>query len=260
MKAFNYIITLCILFFNCALYAQLDLDFETDRGLYDTPFDLELTVDDPSATIRYTTNGTAPTPTTGTIYTTTIPINSTSTIRAIAYTNTESTKVLTHTYIFPNDIISQSYMSNHIKNNSTWSSQLEASLLSIPSISLVIPAGSEITEESRVDASVEFLFPNENMAIQNDTEAKYFGRASLNSGKKNIRIYFDSIHGGNLEYPLLEGFDFGIPVTSEFDQIDLRGDAHESFLSNSRTYVGPRFGDITTVSYTHLTLPTICSV
>ena len=94
MRLIHCTTALFFFLFAGTLQAQLDLDFETDRGFYDTPFNLELTVNDPAAFIRYTTNGTAPTVSIGNLYSGPIPINTTSHIRAIAYTGTDTTRVL----------------------------------------------------------------------------------------------------------------------------------------------------------------------
>ena len=63
----------------------------------------------PSVDIRYTTDGSAPTTTTGTLYTGPIGISSTTVLRAIAYrTGYLPTNVDTNTYIFLDDVITQS--------------------------------------------------------------------------------------------------------------------------------------------------------
>lgn len=116
-------LTVLLLFISTTIYAQLDLDFETDRGFYDAPFNLELSVNDPLATIRFTRDGSTPSVTKGTIYTGSIPINTTSFIRAIAYTDTETTNVLTHTYLFISDVINQRRPSDYPEE---WESDYEA--------------------------------------------------------------------------------------------------------------------------------------
>ncbi len=92
-----------------------DTVFLPRRGLYpdatvtSVPFPVTITTATPGATIRYTTDGSEPTATSGTVYTGPITISGTTAIRAIAYkTNWESTNVDTHTYLVPDDIIRQS--------------------------------------------------------------------------------------------------------------------------------------------------------
>ena len=85
-----------------------DTTFSHDRGFYDAPFLLTITSATPGATIRYTTDGTAPTETTGTIYTAPISIATTTVVRAMAYfSGMQSTNVDTQTYIFANDVAVQ---------------------------------------------------------------------------------------------------------------------------------------------------------
>lgn len=85
-----------------------DTNFDVDRGFHDTPFQLTITSDTPGATIRYTLDGTPPTATSGTVYNGPIPINTTSTVRALAtFGGWLPTNVDTHTYIFIEDVVRQ---------------------------------------------------------------------------------------------------------------------------------------------------------
>lgn len=87
-----------------------DTKFSTNRGFYDFPFDLEITSATHGAVIRYTLDGSLPTPTNGTTYSGPITINTTTNVRAIASLDSRNfipTNVDTHTYIFPNHVGSQ---------------------------------------------------------------------------------------------------------------------------------------------------------
>ena len=55
------------------------------RGLYDSPILLEFSCDTPAATIRYTTDGTTPTQTSGFTYDGPIGINATTCLRVAAF-------------------------------------------------------------------------------------------------------------------------------------------------------------------------------
>ena len=86
-----------------------DTNFDHNHGFFDTPFDLTITTDTPGAVIRYTTDGTTPTATTGTIYTVPVTISSTTSLRAAAFKDGfVPTNVDTQTYIFLDDVINQS--------------------------------------------------------------------------------------------------------------------------------------------------------
>jgi hypothetical protein len=81
------------------------LTFSNQRGFYESPFQLTITSSLAGATIRYTTDGSAPSPTTGLIFSGAIPVNTTLVIRAIGYSGTTFTPVTTHTYLFLDGVI-----------------------------------------------------------------------------------------------------------------------------------------------------------
>ncbi|MBL7153244.1 MAG: lamin tail domain-containing protein, partial [Phycisphaerae bacterium] len=137
-----------------------DVWFSQDRGFYENSFDLTLSTEMSSAEIRYTPDGSRPTINHGRIYSGPIPINKTSTIRAVAVRSGYlDSKVETHTYIFVNDVIHQSPngakpdpnwpsdglrgqefeygMDSWIVNSSSWRNQVDDALLSIPTMSIV---------------------------------------------------------------------------------------------------------------------------
>ncbi len=62
-----------------------DVSFNHDRGMYEAPFTLELKTDTVVAQIRYTTDGSVPTATSGNVYSGPLIITKTSTISAMAW-------------------------------------------------------------------------------------------------------------------------------------------------------------------------------
>ncbi|MCH9023443.1 MAG: CotH kinase family protein, partial [Planctomycetes bacterium] len=85
-----------------------DTKFSADRGFYETSFSVEIKTDTLGATIRYTTNGSRPTESSGTIYAGPIPITTTTTLRAGAFKpGWQPTNVDAQTYIFLNDVLTQ---------------------------------------------------------------------------------------------------------------------------------------------------------
>ncbi|HVR75874.1 MAG TPA: chitobiase/beta-hexosaminidase C-terminal domain-containing protein [Planctomycetota bacterium] len=85
-----------------------DTKFSVDRGFFDAPFDVAIETATPGATIRYTLDGTAPTESTGSLYTGPIRIDRTTPLRAAAFKEGhQPTNVDTQTYIFPEDVIRQ---------------------------------------------------------------------------------------------------------------------------------------------------------
>ena len=86
-----------------------DTSFSAKRGFYVTPITLAITSTTPAAVIRYTLDGSPPSDTHGTVYTAPLSISSTTVVRAIAtLPGWRSTNIDTHTYLFLNDVITQS--------------------------------------------------------------------------------------------------------------------------------------------------------
>ncbi|MCA9259998.1 MAG: CotH kinase family protein, partial [Planctomycetales bacterium] len=91
-----------------------DTKFSVDRGLFVAPFALTIDTATPDAEIRYTTDGSEPTESLGTLYTGPIDVTTTTVVRAVAYRSDYlSTNVDTQSYFFLADVIQQdaSYVS-----------------------------------------------------------------------------------------------------------------------------------------------------
>src|SRR5688500_5996956 len=87
-----------------------DTVFDVDRGFFDAPFDLRIATLTPGATIRYTVDGSRPTATTGTVYTTPIPIHRSTVVRAAAFkAGLVPSDVDTQTYLFLDDVVRQTH-------------------------------------------------------------------------------------------------------------------------------------------------------
>lgn len=100
-----------------------DTTFSVDRGVYDAAFNLEISTATEGAEIRYTTDGSPPTETSGDLYTGPISITGTTVVRALAYKpGFRSTNVDTQSYLFPDDV---------------YGSEFSEALTAVPTISLV---------------------------------------------------------------------------------------------------------------------------
>src|SRR5262245_4322892 len=85
-----------------------DVQFDHDRGLYTTPFRLTLSTATTSASIRFTTDGSMPTATSGTLYAGPVLIDNTTVVRAIGFKDgSTSTPVLGASFIFPAKVLQQ---------------------------------------------------------------------------------------------------------------------------------------------------------
>ena len=133
-----------------------DTKFSTDRGFYDTNFTIAITSATVGATIRYTTNLTAPSATQGLLYSSPINIRSTTILRAAAFKDGWApTDVDTHTYVFPSNVIAASVMSSTITKNTNYAPQIKSGLLDVPSLSIVTTG--TINDTSETKSSIEWL-------------------------------------------------------------------------------------------------------
>jgi hypothetical protein len=231
-----------------------DTAFNVDRGFFDAAFDLEITSSTEGAIIRYTTDGSTPSATSGTVYSKPVRINKTTVIRAMAYnTGYFPTNVDTHTYLFLDDVRTQyangsappgwpSGSSNGQQFNygmdpnvtSQYSAhQMMDALSSIPSVSLVTDQ-SNLTGGNGIytnpgshgkawerPASFEIL---DTGGIKDSVQSNCglrvrggFSRSKSNP-KHSFRLFFRNEYGaGKLNYPLFEA-----DGVDQFDKIDLR--------------------------------------
>ena len=219
-----------------------DTMFSIDRGFYDDPIDVEIMTETEGAFIRYTTDGSSPTATRGTLYSGPVRIDETTILRAAAFKDGfRETNVDTHSYFFLDDVISSSVMRTSITNHATYGPQMEAALTDLPSISLVTAA---TVSNNEVPTSVEWIDPNGGPEFQEDAGVKWFGGNHTNFAKKNFRIFFRGRYGDTkLRFPAFEGFDRTIRATDRFDQIELRSGSHD--MNQRGFYMSNRFCDDT---------------
>jgi hypothetical protein len=141
-----------------------DTAFNTDRGFYENPFEVTISCDTEDVNIIYTTDGSEPTwPLIGSgkKYTEPVLIAETTVLRARGFkAGFKSTNTDTHTYIFINDVITQSSdglspgpawpaphtgsnqhidygMDLDVVNDSRYSTLIDDALLAIPTLSIV---------------------------------------------------------------------------------------------------------------------------
>lgn len=231
-----------------------DTRFNQDRGFYTEPFYVTITCATEGSAIRYTTDGSKPTATTGTGYTGSLLISQTTVLRAAAFKDgLQPSNTDTQTYIFLDDVLTQapngtappdwpaSWGQNvvdygldpDIVNSPRWGPQLEDSLTSLPSFSIVIPM-ADLFDPSRGiyanpgwdgmgaerECSLELLFPDGTEGFHINCGLRIRGGFSRSTGnpKHAFRLLFRDRYGApKLNYPLFD--DEG---TDTFDGIDLR--------------------------------------
>ncbi|YCM43034.1 CotH kinase family protein [Verrucomicrobiaceae bacterium 227] len=228
-----------------------DTNFSFDRGFYDAPFSLAITSDTIDARIRYTTDGSDPTTSNGTLYSGPITISGTTVVKALAYkSGLVPTNVDAHTYVFLDDVLTQADnppgyptgtdfgMDPDVVNNPAYSGTIKDDLKSIPSLSLSMPisslfGGSGIYTNSNQSGvawerpgSVEFIYPDGSPDKQVNCGVRMQGGVGRNSSfpKHSFRLLFKRQYGDTkLRFPLFRDAteDAGGAVET-FDSIILR--------------------------------------
>jgi hypothetical protein len=227
-----------------------DTSFTIDRGFFEEAFDLEITTATEGAEIRYTLDGSPPSPTRGEVYTGAIRVAGTTVVRAMAHlAGLRPTNVDTQTYLFPEDVVNQSRMRDSVTQSATLGPQMVDSLKAVPTVSIVTDnpgpfqneGGSNIRSES--PASVEMIFPDGTPGFQENAGLKHFGGYYTNFPKKSFRIGFRSQYGATkINYPIFDGFDYKhYPPTDRFDIMDLRSGSHD--MRSRGAYMSNRFTD-----------------
>lgn len=244
--------------------------FSVVHGHFNAPFQLTLSSTTPGAQIRYTTDFSTPTATKGTLYNGPLTINQTTVVRAIAYTSgSNQSTTVTQSYIFMAQVRNQSNnpgsgwpttfapnnadggpypayyeMASEIVNHVTNSSQIEAALLALPSLSLVTDQpnlwdaskGIYVNSNEKGSAwerptSLELIMPNGQVGgFTINAGVRIHGQASRRphrTPKKSFRIYFRGVEYGvtKLDYKLFDDND----AVSKFDRILLRNGGNRSF-------------------------------
>ncbi len=217
--------------------------FSYSRGFFTDSFTLELTTSDITAKIKYTTDGSEPTEMNGLDYLTSINISETTTIRAICYKEGfTSSAIMTHTYIFPNDVKSQPTnpdgfpnwwghhnrirgdyeLDNDVINAPEYSDSIDDALTSIPTLSLnmsiddwfdpqfgIYANAVETGENWERGVSAEFIYSNDTTKnYQVNCGIQIQGASSTknwNSPKLSMRLVFKEKYGDTtLEKKLFE--------------------------------------------------------
>lgn len=240
---------LFILLLCCFIIQSADaqsLNHSVERGFFNTAISIELTTDIVNATIKYTTDGSVPSPTNGLVYSTPLTVNTTIPISSIAYNSVDTTNTETHTYIFPSDVLSSAVMNQTLVNDPAYSNQMIDALLSLPSISITSGELTNPLDTSYVtkQASAEYILPDGSEGFQIDCGIENYGGTFVYNrfDKKSFRLKFKSEYGPKkLKYPLFKGFERGIAPADEFDQLNLRTGSQD--MNQRGFYMSNRFSD-----------------
>lgn len=220
----------------------LEPSFSPKRGLYDGPIQVTLATPTPGATIRYTLDGSPPSPTRGTVYSGPISVSGSSQkgaihVRALAYRDDFlPSDVITHTYVFPDQVVRQSsspagfpsnwngqtadyQMDPDVVNDPGHAQIVLDGLSAIPTLSIVgdvddifhasqgfyaNPSRSGIGAERPVSA--ELIYPDGRDGFQINAGIRPQGGSSVNNWKVlkvSMRLLFKGDYGPTkLDFPL----------------------------------------------------------
>lgn len=253
---------------------------DAERGFYKSPFSLTLTHETPGVTLVYTLDGSVPTLSHGTVIppqdavsltTGVLPVETTTILRAAVFREGwEPSPVITHTYLFLDDVIDQPAkptgfpevwdgmgqdpiaadyeMDPEIVYNPTYHDDLLLGLRSIPTMSIVTDNdglfgaanGIYIHSLERGElweraVSVELILPDGATGFAVDCGLRIHGygwRPHNATRKHSLRLEFRKKYGpANLEYPL-----FADSPADKFDSIVLRSQGHRGFQDPSFPY------------------------
>ena len=233
-----------------------DTNFDVDRGHYTTAFDVTVTTSTVGADIYYTTDGTPPYPTNGTLYVGPVNIATTTILKAAAFlTNYIPTNVDTQSYIFLNDVLTQP---NNPPNTTTmWAGKIAdyemdpdivtdpdyvgeiiPALQKFPSLSLTLdpddfygPQGLYQNPQSQGSSwersvSAELIsHDGSESGFQIDAGLRIQGGSSRNpdTPKHSMSLRFRNDYGaGKLDYPLFRDSPDGRNAVEKFDTLQLR--------------------------------------
>lgn len=239
-----------------------DVAFSAERGYFSTPFQLTLSNSLAGTQIRYTTDGSAPTATTGTVYTAPIPISTTATVRACAYrTGYTSLRPETRTFLYLPDIVQQPatiagwpnptisvatgtrvhdyQMDPELTGDPAFQQELIAGMTEIPTLSVVVKqsqmwsasgtGGFYRGTDNEQPASVEFINPaNPEENLQADCGIRGHSHDRM---KRSLRLSFKSTFGeSKLDSPIFTGVPWrGESGNREVDNVVLRAGNNHSF-------------------------------
>jgi len=241
-----------------------DTKFAPDRGYYTNPIEVAITTATPGASIFYTTDGSKPSPTNGTLYLAPVPIAATTVLRAAAFFGDyQPSDSDSQSYIFVDQVGSQGNspvgyparwgsgtadyeMDPEVVNADAGSpALLVESLKSLPAISLAMdvddifgaggiyanPMGEGSTWERA--ASAELIFPEASQAgFGVNCGVRIQGKSSRTdqTPKHSLSLRFRKEYGpGKLKFPIFKDDPLGDGATDRFDFLQLRAVSNFSF-------------------------------
>ncbi|MBP9901213.1 MAG: CotH kinase family protein [Verrucomicrobia bacterium] len=240
-----------------------DLKANLAGSVVDAPVLLTLTTRSPGVQIRYTTNGSTPSETSGMIYDRPLRIAATTVLRAAAFhPGFAPSEILTRSFIFPQQVMHQTgagfpeawgftngqpvaafyAMDRRITEGPDYQKDFLNGLRALPSISLVMDLDNLFDQTRGIyahpmetgrawerAASAEMIFPDGRPGFQINCGLRAQGgwnRRPEECPKHSLRLLFKKQYGNaRLDFPL-----FGSEGSQEFETVVLRGGCNNSWL------------------------------
>ncbi len=240
--------------------------FSHPRGFYEESFDLQLSHPDPEAIIRYTVDGSEPTPSSGLVYSGPISIPTTRVVRALAV-KTGALPVRnmdTHSYLFLDHVAQvttrpDGYPASWSGFNQT-SYAISPFVAGQPGYAAKMREALEALPVLSISASINDIFgggggvysnPNA-QGLEKEVSAEWMGlgtvenfqinaglrvqggasRVFSNTPKKSLRLLFKGAYGeGRLRHPVLS--PGGGVEMADFNTLTLRADYNNSWLHSA---------------------------
>lgn len=207
-----------------------EVHFSVERGFFNAPFNLSLACPTDGAEIRYTLDGSPPSPTNGIVYVAPISVSSTRIVRAAAFAPNR----------LPSRVRTQTYLMNLANNRRL-----------LPVLSLVTATNNLYGRTGIMEynprnttkhgaawerpVSVEWIRPGDNGGFQIDAGLRVAGgdyirgrynyrNSSPPEGKYSFRLYFRGEYGpGRLNYPIFPG-----TTVDSFNTLHLRAGMNDN--------------------------------
>ena len=251
-----------------------DVAFSVPRGFFDAPFEVSLVTSTPFGQIRYTTDGSAPSAEHGELYTGPITVDTTTTLRATAFSDDLGPSHLTtQTYIFLDDVLKQDgaglpeewgYFDDQgprrparmkanydvdpeVVEDPLYRDTIKDDLRSIPTLSVVLDpedlwnfdTGLYMNPE-RTGAEWERPVSLEWIDTDGDTEFAVDAGIKIHGGwarrfSQTAKLSFRVVFQGQYGPSTLEYPMFGPDVAEEFSEIVLRGGFNDSWRVSEST-------------------------
>lgn len=201
-------------------------NFSAKRGFYEASIDVTLSLPGGNGSIYYTTNGTRPSKTTGTLYTAPVRITTTTPLSAITVNSeNQSSEIISNTYFYLKDIISQPsnpvgypsswkteketvalpadyQMDPRVTNSAAYKDLMENSLTSLPTMNIVTNIGYLFSDKEDATTGGIYIYTGlphtESKAWERPASVEYLDTKTQKEFQLNCRL---KLHGGNSRRP-----------------------------------------------------------